>query len=379
MGALLHRLRRLAAFPWTRALVTVGLLALVVSQIHLGKAGNRLAHGHWGLFAAATGVVLVALVLASVRWHLFLRAGSIERSRTEVTRAYMIGAFTNNFLPSQIGGDVTRAWIVGGPGARSRALATVVVDRATLLGCLIVLGWVVYAADPAPVPHALVGALAAASAALALAGIIAVALALGGSRVRHRLPERVQGPAGDIGDAVRGCIDAPLLVQTTLLGLVYQALILLAVWLLARSIDVDVAFSVLVVTLPLVLILTTLPVSIGGFGLRESGFVVLLGRAGVPATDATLLSLLIAAAFALATLPGGVLLLLSSARGSVAAAQADQTEQERREDHLDAGDDRGGGQNRELFLGQSAEPPRDPRARDHGAGHEPHGDQARAG
>lgn len=308
LGALLHRLRRLAASPWTRALVTVALLGLVLSQIHLGEASRRLAHGHWGLFAAATVVVLAALLLAGVRWHLFLRAGGIGRTRMEATRAYMIGAFTTNFLPSQIGGDVTRAWIAGGPGARSRALATVAVDRATLLGCLIVLGWVVYAADPAPVPRALLGGLAAATAGLALAGVLAVALALGGSRVRHRLPAGAQGSAGDIGDALRGCMDAPLLLQTTLLGLVYQGLILLEIWLLARSIDVDVAFSVLAVTVPPVLILATIPISIGGFGVREGGFVVLLGSAGVTATDATLLSLLTAAAYALATLPGGLLL-----------------------------------------------------------------------
>ena len=362
LNAPLHGLRQLAASRWLRALVTAGLLALVLDQIHLGKAGSRLAHGHWALFAAATALVLAALLLAAIRWRLFLCAGGIERSRIEATRAYMIGAFTTNFLPSQLGGDVTRAWIAGGPGARSRALATVAIDRATLFGCLIVAGWVVYAADPAPVPHELVAALAAASAALALAGVLAVVVALGGARLRHRLPETVQGPAGDIGEALRGCANAALLLKTTLIGLVYQALILCAVWLLAQSIDVDVAFSVLAVTLPPVLILTTLPISIGGFGVREAGFVVLLGRAGVAATDATLVSLLIAAAFALASLPGGVLLLLSSARGSVAAAQADQAEQEGCEEHLDSGDDRGGGEDRELLLGQGAEPSRDPGA-----------------
>jgi hypothetical protein len=87
------------------------------------------------------------------------------------------------------------------------------------------------------------------------------------------------------------------------LGLVVQGLVLFAVWLCARAISVDVPFAVLAVSVPTVLILSALPLSIGGFGVREGSFVLLLGRAGVNSSDATVLSLLTAAAFALASLP----------------------------------------------------------------------------
>ena len=79
--------------------------------------------------------------------------------------------------------------------------------------------------------------------------------------------------------------------------------------LIALSISLDVSFAVLGVTLPLVLVITV-PVSIGGFGVREGSYVLLLSYAGVSATDATLFSLLSAAAFALASLPGALALLV---------------------------------------------------------------------
>ena len=347
LAGLLHLLRRLAGSAWARALVSAGLLALVLSQIHLGRAGDRLSHGHWGLFVAAAACVLAALVLAGFRWHLFLEAGGIDRTRSEAVRAYLIGAFTTNFLPSQIGGDLTRALIAGRPGTRARALATVVVDRATLLGCLLVLGWAVYAENPGPVPGSLVGAFAAATAALAGAGLLATALVVGGQRLGGRLPERLRGSAREARDGLRACIDATLLGRTTLLGLVYQALILLQLWLCAQALGIHVAFSVLAATLPPVLILATLPISIGGYGVRESGFVVLLGRAGVSATDATLLSLSTGVTYALATSPGAALLWLRRPTGSVPSAQADQAEQERREEDLDAGDEGRRRENRE--------------------------------
>src|SRR4051794_17425852 len=58
-------LRRLAGSLWIRALVSVALLALVFSQIDLGTVRHRLAHGHWGYFAAAVAAVFVSYLIAA--------------------------------------------------------------------------------------------------------------------------------------------------------------------------------------------------------------------------------------------------------------------------------------------------------------------------
>ena len=98
------------------------------------------------------------------------------------------------------------------------------------------------------------------------------------------------------------------------MGLAFQALIALAAWLIARSIALGVPFAALLATLPVVLVLAAAPVSIGGLGVREGSYVLLLGQAGVGATDATLFSLMTAATFAIASLPGGLALLLHGER-----------------------------------------------------------------
>jgi hypothetical protein len=101
-----------------------------------------------------------------------------------------------------------------------------------------------------------------------------------------------------------------VLTTTTALGLLYQALIVLAAWTLARAIDLDLSYTLLLVVTPLVIVVTLMPISIAGFGVREGGYVALLAQAGVSSTDATLLSLLNVAALAIATLPGAVALLV---------------------------------------------------------------------
>jgi uncharacterized protein (TIRG00374 family) len=302
--------RRLARSVWMRALVSAGLLALVATQIDFGAGASRLSHGRWGWLVAAVAAVFTSLLVGAGRWHLFLRAAGVERERSSVLRAYLIGAFTTNFLPSQAGGDVTRAWLAGRRGTRVRAAATVVVDRVTALGCLIVVAWLAFAFDHASVPGTLVAALAATTAAFA-AGWLVVALAMrGAGRIAPKVPARLVGSAREARDSLRACVARPVLWRTSLIGLGFQALIALAAWLIARSITPDVPFSALLTTLPVVVVLATAPVSIGGLGVREGSYVLLLGQAGVGTTEATLFSLTAAAAFALASLPGGLALLL---------------------------------------------------------------------
>jgi uncharacterized protein (TIRG00374 family) len=312
----LQRLRAVVARPWVRVLVSVGLLCAVATQVDFTTGGDRLENGRWRFFGFAVTLLLGAFVVGAARWHVLLKAAELEGTRLQTLRAYMIGVFSTNFLPSQFGGDVARAWLAGGPGTRVRAATTVVIDRLTILVCLLVLAWLVVLADSDPIPTSLLVALAATTVVvlvIMLGG--AVVSATSGWRFRRILPSAVVQSLRDANVTARRCLSGARVLQAVVaLGLVYQVLVVLALWLLARALALDLAFSVLVVSVPIVHVLTALPVSIGGLGVREGGFVILLGEAGVAPTDATLLSLLSGAAFAAASLPGAVALVIPHQR-----------------------------------------------------------------
>ena len=67
---------------------------------------------------------------------------------------------------------------------------------------------------------------------------------------------------------------------------------MIALILVARTLGLDLPFALAAVSAPIVLVATLIPVSVGGLGIREGGFVLLLGEAGISAADATLISLL---------------------------------------------------------------------------------------
>jgi hypothetical protein len=70
------------------------------------------------------------------------------------------------------------------------------------------------------------------------------------------------------------------------------------------------------------LIVSAAPISIGGFGVREGSYVFLLAYAHLGSTDATLFSLLSAAAFAIASLPGAAFVVGRAIRAPISARPA---------------------------------------------------------
>jgi uncharacterized membrane protein YbhN (UPF0104 family) len=342
--AVLEIVRRLARSLWVRAVVSICLLAAVATQIDFGLIRSRLSGGSWGWFVLAALALLASFVVGGVRWQIFLVAAGVESTRRTAVRAYLIGTFTTNFLPTQIGGDVTRIFVAARPGLRTRAAVTVVLDRATALACMIAVGWFLIALNPGAVPGQLYAALASATAAFAVVTILGVLFFRAGA-LRRLVPDRARPTAVEIKIALVACLTRSTLARTLLVGLGFQALVYLAAWLVARSISLDLPAAVIGAVLAPVLILSTAPVSIGGFGVREGSFVLLLGYAGIGATNAALYSLLVAAAFALASLPGALALLhrpqRSAALDPTAApvsrwAQPDDGAQELREDlHAD--------------------------------------------
>jgi uncharacterized protein (TIRG00374 family) len=343
--------RALAGSLWVRVLVSAGLLTLVAVQIDFGAIRDRLAGGSWGLFALAVAALFASFLVGALRWHIFLQAAGVTATRRQAVGAYLLGTFTTNFLPTQFGGDLTRAIVVTGRGTRTRSATTVVLDRATALACMIALGWLFVATDPGPVPGQLVAALAAATAAFVLACALVVPL----SRLVARRLSRLRPTVREVKAALAASLTRPVLARTLLIGLAFQGLVYLAAWLVARSVSVDLPFSVLGAVLAPVLILAAAPVSIGGFGVREGSYVFLLGYAGMSATDATLFSLLTAAVFALASLPGALVLLSwGTAPRSTRPAQTENREQERREEDLDAGHHPGRSEQGDLALAERA-------------------------
>ena len=316
-------LRRVAAVLTSlpgRIVVTAVLLTIVALSIDWDLLVDRLQGAAWGWFALGVGLIVLALGVGAVRWQFFLNGSELYPRLRDSVRAYAIGAFSNNLLPTSFGGDAVRAWIVARRGPPlARALTSVAIERVTAFYCLIPLGWVGVAVAGDEVPGELVALFAAATAAAILAGLVGLVI-LRRRGLGRLLPERLRPWAAEVARTLRGYgHNRGLQVRVTVLGLAFQCCMVSAFWTLSEALGLGLDPGLLAVVLPLVLIAMLVPVSIAGFGVREGALVALLAETGTPASDAVLLSLLTVAAISIASLPGGIALILGHERPDVSS------------------------------------------------------------
>ncbi len=319
VSSLLGRARRIAESLPGRIAVTLALLGLVASQIDWSLMAERIRHGHPLDFLAAVLLVLLALVIGACRWWLLLQKADMRLGAVPVARIYAIGTFSNTFLPTSVGGDVTRALLVVRRGPLlTRAAITIIVDRIAGLFGLVGMAWIAFAFQPAVVPSDAQIFLAWVTAAVLVGSLLALMAVFRGSRLARAItPHRLVSVARASRSLLHTYATDPLLLVALLISsLLYQALVSLQLVMLARAIDVHLSLATAAVVLTLVTVVTLIPVSIGGFGVREGSYVVLLGGASIAATEATLISVLTVATLFIASLPGAYFL----ARGGLKPA-----------------------------------------------------------
>lgn len=285
-----------------RVLVSAALLAAVLAYANVGDVVRAVRHGDWRWFVAALGVTVVAVVVGGVRWWIFLEGAEIDVSRWKAVKAFAASLVLNNVLPTSVGGDAVRAWLVGRESGRLLgAAAATVVDKVTALACLFLVGWIALAADAGSVPTSVIGVFVWVSVGLLAAFAVAALAAAGVRPVLHRLPHRLALMIREAWATLRAwAASAKLVASVLFLGVTYQALAVLALILVGKTVGVELSFALASVSAAIVLVAMLIPVSIGGLGVREGGFVLLLGQADIGGAKATTISLLSAGVILLA-------------------------------------------------------------------------------
>ena len=288
-------------------------LADALLEVDLGTA----------LFAV---VVLFALVgVQAWRWTFVTRALGITLPLVPAWLITQIGAFFNQVLPSSIGGDAMRVWRLQRRGTRtSLALASVFLDRivalvATVLVVAIGLPWLFDWMDT--------DALRAGIIAVVVLTASAVALILFADRLplARRLSERFGSlRVLQVAALARAVLLRPRTAAPALaLSVIIQLGMSFAVWLLANAAGAELSWAEAVLLVPVVILFSTVPITIAGWGVREGAMVVALGTVGVGAEEAFAISVLFGIAIAIASLPGGLVWVATGRSSAPHASSAD--------------------------------------------------------
>jgi uncharacterized membrane protein YbhN (UPF0104 family) len=294
--------------------VSVALLALLFSRIDAGSLWAGAARASIPWLVVALGVYTLSMTASTWRWQVLLKAQNVPLRHRTLLESLLVASFFNNFLPSNIGGDVIRIRDTAGP-ARSKTLATtvVLVDRGLgLMGLVLIsaLGATMLGGmrghAPSPIwPSWLwagfvIGAAVTAPALYSPAGLGRVLQPL---TVVHPqwVGDRIVALTSALGrfrqrpGALASCFGGAIVVQG-LLVLFYMAVV--------HALQIAVSPWDLAVIVPLSFVVQMLPVSVNGFGVREATFSFYFTRLGLPIESAILLSLVATALTMLFSLSG---------------------------------------------------------------------------
>jgi uncharacterized membrane protein YbhN (UPF0104 family) len=309
--------------------VSIVLLAILFGRIDIGRLWRtaRLASLTW--LAAALGIYGVNVLASTWRWKQLLDAQHVHLRRRTLLGSFVVASFFNNFLPSNIGGDVVRIGDTA-RAAGSKTLATTVVlaDRVLGLMALVLVAALGASAagrlHPAAAPiwpvwlwaGFLIGAAASAPAVLAPDGFGRLLQPL---TVFH--PEWVGGRIDKLTGALARFRDEPASLARCFAGAVFvQATMVTFYFAVAYALHLDVALWDLAVVVPISFVVQMLPVSVNGFGVREATFSFYFSRIGHPIESALLVSLVAQALIILFSLTGAVVYVWRSRHHDVPGA-----------------------------------------------------------
>jgi uncharacterized membrane protein YbhN (UPF0104 family) len=311
-----------------RILISLALLYLSLRGINFAAIQERLSQINPGWVALSVLATAVQVFFGALRWREISDKCGAPLTDLQAFRINMIGTFFNQTLPSAIGGDAMRLWLVNRSGAGWRAATySVLVDRA--IG-LIALAAVVVAS--LPWSYDLI-ADAHGRLALVLTDMAAISAGLG-FLLLGRLPWRwlkTWWPTHHIHAcsviANRVLFDRRSGPKIAMLSLSVHGLAVVIAWCAARAIAAPVEFSQVFLLIPPIMLITMLPISIAGWGVREATMMVAFGYAGLAQADGTVVSLLFGAASFIVGAIGGLVWVLSTEKRSGAEYAPSATDQ----------------------------------------------------
>lgn len=291
--------------------VTGGLLWFLIDKVDLGQVAAKLRAIQVSWAVAAVAALMSQLLLTGIRWYYVGQLVGAKINLRPALRLILIGQFFNQVLPSSIGGDGVRAWLASREGISGRrAVVSIICDR--VVG-LVVLTVIVAATlpllifvDGAHIPS--IGMLAFIVSVVAVLGLLILFL-LGEKLSDWLMKFRFSRPLGVL---VR---DLHIVLFTSMksfwiigLTLLVQPMVVLVVYLCARALNIELGITHALL-LPLILLISMVPVSLAGWGVRESAMVVGLGFTGIAAPDALAISVTFGLTQIVVGLPGSVAVL----------------------------------------------------------------------
>jgi len=317
-----------------KAVISIGLLSYLVyisdpRKILQVFSNISTAKGFFFLIMAVL-LGIVSILLMSIRWRIILNHYNNSFTLKRLFGFYLIGLFFNNFLPTSIGGDMVRIYkVVGESNDRTAGFASVIIERvlgivATLFLAITSLYYVSHYFKTDRILYTSVSLL-----------LIIISFFILITRQRpFEFLLRVfdKFTIFKIGEKINKLMEAihilkekrRIFIWMFVLSVLSQVAIVFMNYAVVIALDIKVDLIYLFLVVPITFLLTMLP-SINGVGIRDGGFIFLLGKVGIPGAAAISLSFMNVILPMFISLWGGILFLVQKKKSKPVEVQIEKT------------------------------------------------------
>jgi glycosyltransferase 2 family protein len=289
------------------------LFYLLFRKMDFQQFGETLRHARIGLLLSSMGVLWVGHGICIYRWRKLMQPLMPVFSLFRLFEIYCIGLFFNLAFPTAVGGDVVKMYYAGKPSRQyAQSFAATFLDRDTgmlammLLACV---GTLLLPMKIPGIPVTLIVWLSFAGFVLLNIVIFMPSLHRVLTQLLHRLNlAKMAGRVDAISNAFQVMGKNPrVLFDALLISVINQLLVFGVNWLTAIGLRLSVPFLYFLVLVPVITLITMLPISISGLGWREAASVSLFGAIGVAAAPSLALGLMGSIMVLLSAVPGGIM------------------------------------------------------------------------
>jgi uncharacterized protein (TIRG00374 family) len=291
--------RRLTSLGLTalRVLVSVGLMYVIITRVGVSTVVENIRAVPLLVLAASIALSVLNVGIGAWKWQILLDAKGETHSFGRLWVYYYIGQFFNAFFPSTIGGDSVRMlYLRGDVDEGADAFSSVVVERLTGLLGLWLIGSIAAVVAYQQLPVEVFVAIAVTTVIFCC-----ILLVFFSSTTKRLLSSTVFTiTVMDLGEKLEQVHTSVNeyrnhsrhLWYALALSIVFHFILSLNNYVMSLGLGMDIPFVYFMIVTPIVAILLFIPISVQGFGVRETLYVVLYGAVGASPDLAFTLGLL---------------------------------------------------------------------------------------
>jgi uncharacterized protein (TIRG00374 family) len=305
-----------AVFFWLRLSVSIALIILVIYLIPFRSFISLISSVNLVFLFIGFLLIVIERFFLAYKWNVLLAVKQIQLEFRKIVKLYYISSFIGILSPTSVGTDILRIYSLYRSNSNAvESACSVLVDKIIALSSSIILALISLLLFPMVATDAAI----LSTILLLVVPIVGLFVFIFNKYIQKFIFNvleflrlfTIKNKLTTFLVSLQGyMIHRGLIIYLFFLSLIFQFIRVMSTYVVSLSLNLDVNIVYFFIYIPIIMVITAIPISVAGIGVRESAFIYFFSMAGLSASGALTLSVLLYALVIISTIPGGIIYLI---------------------------------------------------------------------